>query len=73
MMITGVLGGSGLYDIDGLEDAREEEVSTPVRAAVGRRVVSGRIGEARCCSCRATGAGTASRRRRSTTAPTSSR
>ncbi len=28
-MILGVLGGSGLYDFDGLAEPREEEVSTP--------------------------------------------
>jgi 5'-methylthioadenosine phosphorylase len=28
-MILGVLGGSGLYDIDGLADVRTEEVTTP--------------------------------------------
>ena len=28
-MILGVLGGSGLYDLDGLSEPRLEEVSTP--------------------------------------------
>src|SRR4029078_11271152 len=28
-MILGVLGGSGLYELDGLEDVREERLSTP--------------------------------------------
>ncbi len=46
MMITGVLGGSGLYDIDGLEDARAEEVSTPFGPPSGP-VVSGRLGDAK--------------------------
>ena len=57
----------------GLEDARAEEVSTPVRPPVG----AGRERPARrgasCSSCRGTAAGTASRRPRSTTARTSSR
>jgi 5'-methylthioadenosine phosphorylase len=44
MMITGVLGGSGLYDIEGLEDARAEEVKTPFGAPSGP-VVSGRLGQ----------------------------
>ena len=45
-MILGVLGGSGLYDIDGLDDARTEEVSTPF-GEPSAPVVSGRIGGAR--------------------------
>jgi 5'-methylthioadenosine phosphorylase len=43
MMITGVLGGSGLYDIEGLEGARAQEVSTPYGPPSGP-VVSGRLG-----------------------------
>ena len=45
-MILGVLGGSGLYDIDGLADRRSEVVSTPFGAPSGL-LVSGRLGEAR--------------------------
>ncbi|HEY6477424.1 MAG TPA: S-methyl-5'-thioadenosine phosphorylase [Polyangia bacterium] len=45
-MILGVLGGSGLYDIDGLTDARSAEVSTPFGAPSGP-LLGGRIGEAR--------------------------
>jgi 5'-methylthioadenosine phosphorylase len=45
-MILGVLGGSGLYDIDGLVDARADQVSTPFGAPSGP-LVSGRLGEAR--------------------------
>ena len=45
-MILGVLGGSGLYDIDGLVDARAVEVSTPFGPPSGP-LVSGRLGEAR--------------------------
>jgi 5'-methylthioadenosine phosphorylase len=45
-MILGVLGGSGLYDIDGLDEARTEEVSTPF-GPPSAPVVSGRIGGAR--------------------------
>jgi 5'-methylthioadenosine phosphorylase len=44
-MILGVLGGSGLYDIDGLSEAREVEVSTPFGPPSGP-VVRGRVGEA---------------------------
>ena len=45
-MILGVLGGSGLYDIDGLTDARSVEVATPYGPPSGP-LRSGRIGEAR--------------------------
>ena len=45
-MILGVLGGSGLYDIDGLVDARADEVSTPYGMPSGP-LMSGRLGEAR--------------------------
>jgi 5'-methylthioadenosine phosphorylase len=45
-MILGVFGGSGLYDIDGLVDARAEEISTPFGAPSGP-VVGGRVGEDR--------------------------
>jgi 5'-methylthioadenosine phosphorylase len=45
-MILGVLGGSGLYDIDGLVERRTEAVSTPFGAPSGP-LVSGRVGEAR--------------------------
>jgi 5'-methylthioadenosine phosphorylase len=43
-MILGVLGGSGLYDIDGLIDARAVEVSTPFGPPSGP-VLTGRIGD----------------------------
>ncbi len=45
-MILGVLGGSGLYDIDGLTDRRTEVVSTPFGAPSGP-LVSGRMGDIR--------------------------
>ena len=45
-MILGVLGGSGLYDLDGLEDVREHAVTTPFGAPSGP-IVGGRAGEAR--------------------------
>jgi 5'-methylthioadenosine phosphorylase len=45
-MILGVLGGSGLYDIDGLADVRRDDVATPFGPPSGP-LVSGRIGEAR--------------------------
>jgi 5'-methylthioadenosine phosphorylase len=42
-MILGVLGGSGLYDLDGLDDVREERVSTPFGEPSGP-LVRGRLG-----------------------------
>jgi 5'-methylthioadenosine phosphorylase len=45
-MILGVLGGSGLYDLAGLDDVREHAVSTPFGEPSGP-VVAGRLGEAR--------------------------
>ena len=45
-MILGVLGGSGLYDLDGLTDPGEEEVSTPF-GAPSAPVVSGSLGSTR--------------------------
>tara|TARA_R110000796_G_scaffold83978_1_gene183295 strand:+ start:1079 stop:1957 length:879 start_codon:yes stop_codon:yes gene_type:complete len=40
----GIIGGSGLYEIDGLEDRREESVETPW-GAPSDMLVRGRIGE----------------------------
>ncbi|MGH1421122.1 MAG: S-methyl-5'-thioadenosine phosphorylase [Hyphomonas sp.] len=40
----GIIGGSGLYDIDGLEDRREEVVDTPW-GAPSDTLMRGRIGE----------------------------
>jgi 5'-methylthioadenosine phosphorylase len=45
-MILGVLGGSGLYDLEGLEDVHEHAVSTPFGEPSGP-VVAGHVGEAR--------------------------
>jgi 5'-methylthioadenosine phosphorylase len=44
-MILGVLGGSGLYDLEGLDDVREHAVSTPFGEPSGP-VVAGRLGDA---------------------------
>jgi 5'-methylthioadenosine phosphorylase len=45
-MILGVLGGSGLYDLDGLTDPREEEVSTPF-GTPSAPIASGSVGPVR--------------------------
>lgn len=42
--LLGIIGGSGLYDIDGLEDAREQSLETPFGVPSDAYVV-GRIGE----------------------------
>jgi 5'-methylthioadenosine phosphorylase len=44
-MIFGVLGGSGLYELEGLEDVREQRLSTPFGEPSGP-VVTGRVGGA---------------------------
>src|SRR5206468_4036073 len=41
--IIGIIGGSGIYDLPGLEDLREEEVSTPW-GAPSDRLLHGRLG-----------------------------
>ena len=41
----GVVGGSGLYDMEGLEDLREETVETPFGSPSAPYLV-GRMGEA---------------------------
>jgi 5'-methylthioadenosine phosphorylase len=45
-MILGVLGGSGLYDIDGLGDVRSDDVETPF-GPPSAPVLSGTVGGAR--------------------------
>jgi 5'-methylthioadenosine phosphorylase len=45
-MILGVLGGSGLYDLEGLDDVREHAVTTPFGEPSGL-IVEGRVGAAR--------------------------
>jgi 5'-methylthioadenosine phosphorylase len=44
--VVGILGGSGLYDLEGLADVREEELSTPFGAPSGP-LVTGRLGDTR--------------------------
>ncbi|MES2640901.1 MAG: S-methyl-5'-thioadenosine phosphorylase [Myxococcota bacterium] len=44
-MRIGVIGGSGLYQMDGLEDVREEQVSTPF-GAPSDALIHGRLGDA---------------------------
>jgi len=44
--VLGVIGGSGLYDIEGLADVRAREVDTPY-GAPSDRIVEGRLGDAK--------------------------
>jgi len=45
-MIVGILGGSGLYDLEGLTDVAEQVVATPFGAPSGP-VVTGKVGDGR--------------------------
>jgi 5'-methylthioadenosine phosphorylase len=44
MTVLGVLGGSGVYELDGLEDARWETIASPFGAA-SDAVLRGRVGD----------------------------
>ncbi len=44
--IIGVIGGSGLYEIDGLKEVEEISIDTPF-GAPSDQFVTGRLGEAR--------------------------
>ena len=60
--VLGVIGGSGVYEIDGLEEARGSP--SPRRGAAHRTSCWPADLPARnACSCRATAVATASRRR----------
>ena len=73
-MILGVLGGSGLYDFDGLVRPARGRGVDAVRRRRRRRSPAGGIGDdAARCSCPGTAAAIAIRRPRSTTARTCSR
>jgi 5'-methylthioadenosine phosphorylase len=47
-MRIGVIGGSGLYDMDGLEDVREQRVETPF-GAPSDAIIVGRLGDVELC------------------------
>ena len=70
--VLGVIGGSGVYGVDGLENARWERVRSPWGEA-SDELLFGRLAGVEWCSCRATGAGMSIRRPASTTAPISTR
>ena len=59
----GVIGGSGLYAFEALEEAEWRTVETPW-GVPSDAILFGRIGEVALASCRGTGAGIASRRAR---------
>jgi len=51
--VLGVIGGSGIYDLPGLENVREERIASPWASRRGR-CGSARSLACRWCSCRAT-------------------
>jgi purine nucleoside phosphorylase len=68
----GVIGGSGLYELDGLVDVERRRVPTPFGDPSDELTSAASAGRG-SCSSRATAAATGSSRRSSTTAPTYSR
>ena len=71
--IVGIIGGSGVYRLDGLTDVREERVATPW-GEPSDVLRFGRIGETEAVFLARHGAGHRfSPSARSTTAPTSTR
>ncbi len=70
--VLGIIGGSGVYDIAGLENARWERVASPW-GEPSDELLSARSAASTWCSCRATAAAMSSRRPRSITAPISMR
>ena len=69
----GIIGGTGLYQMDGFTDVREVAVETPFGAAVGQPHGRARSRAAGSRSCPGTAAATASCPTSSTSGPTSSR
>lgn len=67
---TGIIGGSGLYHIEGVEIMDSLAIDTPTAAPPMSCCWRASAGM-RWCSCPGTGATTASRRTGSTTAPMS--
>lgn len=67
----GIIGGSGLYDMEGIEGIRRESVDTPFGNPSDRYVI-GRLHGREVVFLPGTASGTGSCRPRSTTVPTSS-
>jgi 5'-methylthioadenosine phosphorylase len=68
-LVVGVIGGSGLYEMDGLEGLEELRLSTPF-GAPSDAYLKGRLGGVTVVFLPRHGAGIASRRPRSTRART---
>ena len=68
--VLGIIGGSGIYDLPGLENVREQRIASPWGEPSGALRI-GDIAGFRSCSCRATTRATACRPPTSTTAPIS--
>ena len=69
--VLGIIGGSGIYDLPGLENVREERIESPWGEPSGAACASARSPACRSCSCRATTRATGCRPPTSTTAPIS--
>ena len=70
MTVLGILGGSGVYDIAGIKNPHWEKDRAPW-GEPSDEILFAELDGLRSASCRATAAVIASRRRSSTTAPTS--
>jgi len=70
--ILGVIGGSGLYEMEGMKNVRRVVVRTPF-GAPSDAITVGELEGRTLASCPATGGDTGSPPRRSTTARTSTR
>ena len=68
-----IIGGSGVYNIDGLENTRWVKAASSFGEPSDEVLIGELAGQSVRLSCRATAAGIASRRRESTSAPTSMR
>jgi 5'-methylthioadenosine phosphorylase len=70
--MIGVIGGSGVYQMDGLDDAAWVDVESPF-GAPSDQVLTGRLGGVAMAFLPRHGRGMCIRRRRSPTAPISTR
>ncbi len=68
--VLGIIGGSGIYDLPGLTDIREERIESPWGAPSDALRIGGSAAR-RSSSCPGMGGGMCSRRPTSTTAPIS--
>ncbi len=69
--VLGIIGGSGIYDLPGLDNVREEAIASPLGANHRPRCAVARWPGCRSCSCRDTARDMRCRRPTSTIAPIS--